>query len=83
MHSPQFQEWNLQVQRELMRNLLLTVNYTGNHGIHIPYTNQWANAYDEFGIYPGVPGIPGNTPVANYGTVTQVFKAARSRITTA
>ena len=37
LHSPQFQEWNLQVQRELSNSIVLTVNYVGNHGIHIPY----------------------------------------------
>jgi hypothetical protein len=78
MHSPQVQEWNLQLQRELTSSMLLTLNYVGNHSIHIPYTNAWANAYDEFGIYPGVPGIPSNVPVANYGTVTIVQSGAVS-----
>jgi len=78
MHSPQFQEWNLQLQRELTSSTLLTVNYVGNHGIHIPYTNAWPNAYDLYGLYPGVKGIPANPPVANYGTVTSVLSGAVS-----
>jgi hypothetical protein len=78
MHSPQFQEWNLQVQRELTSSFLLTLNYTGNHGIHIPYSNAWPNAYDLYGIYPGVAGIAANVPVANYGTVTQIQTGAVS-----
>ena len=42
LKSPQFQEWNLQVQRELSNSIVLTVNYVGNHGIHIPYSNALA-----------------------------------------
>ncbi len=78
LHSPQFQEWNLQVQRELANSLVLTVNYVGNHGIQIPYTNPWPNAYDQFGIYPGVPGIASSPKVPNYGTVTSVQSGAIS-----
>jgi len=70
MHSPQAQEWNLQVQRELSHNFVLTVNYVGNHAIHIPYSNAWPNAFDEYGLYPGVAGINPNPAVPNYGTVT-------------
>lgn len=78
LHSPQFQEWNLQVQRELANSLLLTVNYVGNHGIQIPYGNAWPNAFDQFGLYPNVPGIPANPRVPNYGTVTSVQSGAIS-----
>src|SRR4029077_16472924 len=37
IHSPQAQEWNLKVQQEFGRRSALTVNYVGNHVIHIPY----------------------------------------------
>ncbi|HLJ49930.1 MAG TPA: TonB-dependent receptor [Bryobacteraceae bacterium] len=78
LHSPQFQEWNLQVQRELSNSFLLTLNYVGNHGINLPYSNAWPNAYDEFGLYPGVPGVPANPLVPNYGTVTTIQSGAIS-----
>jgi len=78
LHSPQFQEWNLQVQRELANSLVLQVNYVGNHGIHIPYSNAWLNAFDQYGIFPGVPGIPQNPLVPNYGTVTSYQTGAVS-----
>ena len=78
MHSPEFQEWNLQVQRELTNAMVLTVNYVGNHGIQIPYTNAWPNAYDLYQLYPGVPGIPAAPRVPNYGTVTTVQSGAVS-----
>ncbi|MGA2259808.1 MAG: hypothetical protein ABSH28_00055 [Acidobacteriota bacterium] len=70
--SPRWQEWNLQVQRQLSNSMALTVNYVGNHGIHLPYTNSWANAFDLYGIYPGVKGIPASAPVPNYGQVSLV-----------
>ena len=78
MHSPQFQEWNLQVQHELTNSMVFTANYVGNHGIHIPYSNAWPNAYDQYSIYPNVPGIPAKPRVPNYGTVTTVQSGALS-----
>src|ERR1700741_2711539 len=54
IHSPRVGQWNFQVQRELARGTILTVNYVGNSSINLPYTNQWGNAYDEFEIYTGV-----------------------------
>ena len=66
IHSPQWQEWSLQVQRQLTGSTVLMVSYAGNHGIHIPYTNQWLNEYDGYGLYSGVPGIPQGPAVPNY-----------------
>jgi hypothetical protein len=80
IHSPQWQEWNFQVQRQLTNSTVLTVNYVGNHGINLPYTNQWLNEYDEYGLYSAVPGtpIPASPRVPNYGTVTEVQSGAIS-----
>ncbi len=78
LHSPQFQEWNLQIQRELSNSLLLTLNYVGNHGINLPYSNAWPNAFDLYGLYPGVPGINASPLVPNYGTVTTFQSGAIS-----
>jgi hypothetical protein len=78
MHAPEWREWNVQVQRQLGNNMVLAVNYAGNAGRRIPYKNAWANAYDQHGLYPGVPGIPAMRPVPNYGTVTQVQNGAIS-----
>ena len=71
MHAPRWQEWNLQLQREITPNTALVVNYVGNHGIRIPYGNTFLNAYDQYGIYaPGT--LPANVPVPNYGIVNQI-----------
>ena len=70
------EEWNLEVQRELNPTLVLTVNYVGNHSGRLPYENSWPNAYDEYGLYPGVAGVPAAAADNNYGTVQQVQSSA-------
>ena len=75
--APQWQEWNLSVQQELNRTSVLLINYVGNHGIRIPYSNAWANAYDPYEIYPNSV-VPFNPSENNYGTVTQVQSGAIS-----
>ena len=78
VHAPEWLEWNFQVQRELSNNLLLTVNYVGNSGKRLLYSNAWPNAYDEYGLYPGVKGISPGIPVPNYATVTTYQNGAVS-----
>jgi hypothetical protein len=36
-------QWNLNVQREVMKNMLLQVGYVGSHGVHQPYKTQDAD----------------------------------------
>ncbi len=78
MHAPTFYEWNFQIQRQLSRSMVLSANYVGNHGIRIPYTNQWPNAYDLYQIYGGVPGVKASQPDGNYGVVSEVQSGAVS-----
>lgn len=85
IHSPQAQEWNLQVQQGFGRKTVLTVNYVGNHVIHLPYSNEWANSFDPNCLFcdasgnPTVPGVSENGPaVPNYGTVNQLKSGAIS-----
>ena len=75
--APEWQEWNVSVQQQLTRTTVLIVNYAGNHGARISYSNAWPNAYDATGgFYSGsVPVIPAT---ANYGTVTQYSQGAVS-----
>ena len=76
IHAPMVQEWNFQVQRQLTNSTAVIVNYVGNHTGRLPYGNPWPNAYDAFGLYPGVPGVPAKIPVPNYGSVTQYQSGA-------
>ena len=80
IHAPEWREWNLQIQRQVTNSVVVLANYVGNTGIRIPYTNGWYNAYDPYGIYPGVPGIleASGPPVPNYGTVQTVQSGAIS-----
>lgn len=70
MHSPMWEEWNLQVQQQLGNATAVIVNYVGNHGLRIPYANGYPNAWDGNGIWPAGT-LPAAVPVPNYGTVTQ------------
>jgi hypothetical protein len=74
--SPLWYEWNLQVQKQIGASTAFQVNYVGNHGSQILYTNDWLNSYDPFDLYGGL--VPFNAPVANYGTVSQVQNGANS-----
>ncbi len=81
IHSPEWTEWNLSVQQELSRSLVFIVNYAGNHGARISYSNAWPNAADGYaGDYPGNNGevitgifggpeavISGNFPTGSAG----------------
>ena len=76
INAPMVREWNLQVQRELSKDIVLSMNYAGNSTTRLPYGNPWPNAYDAEGYYPGVKGIPSSVPVPNYGAVTQYQSGA-------
>jgi hypothetical protein len=77
IHSPEWQEYNLEVQQELSHSLVFIVNYVGNHGSRISYSNAWPDAYDGTGgFYSG--SVPINAPAASYSTVTQYSQGAVS-----
>ena len=40
--TPYMEQWNLSVQREIMKNTVLTVAYVGSHGVHL-VTQEEAN----------------------------------------
>jgi hypothetical protein len=54
IHSPEWTEWNLSLQRQLDRHTVFIMNYAGNHGARISYSNAWPNAADGYaGDYLG------------------------------
>jgi hypothetical protein len=67
LRTPQYQEWNFQIQQELDSRSRLTIAYVGNHGIFEPYNNSIANATSPSGVF----GFPATTPDARFGQVTQ------------
>ena len=77
IHSPQVQEWNLKIDQEMTKSMALSVVYSGNHSIHIPYFDSWWNAVATNSIFASVPGLNPN-PAPNYGTVTTLQSGAVS-----
>jgi hypothetical protein len=45
IHSPRFQEWNLQVEKAIGPKMSLSLKYVGNHGIWEQISNDGLNAY--------------------------------------
>jgi hypothetical protein len=79
--TPQFQEWNLEVQKGFGNNTVVSVNYVGNHGIHIPVTNYWPNAFcDPAVCTTPLTGIPASAtaPDPRFGTIAEVNTSAIS-----
>jgi hypothetical protein len=76
LHAPMVREWNLQIQRQISNDVVLAVNYAGNSTTRLPYSNAWPDAYDAYGLYPGVAGIPASQPVPNYLQLTQTQSGA-------
>jgi hypothetical protein len=72
--SPEWQEWNLSIQQELNRTTVFIINYSGNHGSRISYSNAWPNAADGYaGDYAGnngevITGIFGGPEAVISGT---------------
>ena len=74
VHSPQFQKWDLEIQRAFGTATSLSVGYYGNHGIHEVAVNPSANAFG-FGPFPG--GLCTSPPVPpcadpRFGQVTEI-----------
>ncbi len=80
LRTPQYQEWNFQIQQELDSRSRVTLAYVGNHGIFEPYPNSTGNAFSAACPPPGGPGCtpvaditgyPAASPDQRFGTVTQ------------
>lgn len=74
--SPEWTEYNFSIQQELDRNTVLIINYAGNHGSRISYSNAWPNAFDAYGLFEGTVRT---APAAyDYSTVTEYKQGAVS-----
>ncbi len=73
--TPQYQEWNFQVQQELDNRSRIAVAYVGNHGIHEPYPNSTLNAtvgpVSATDAAPAIAGYSETTPDPRFGTFTE------------
>ena len=73
IHSPEVSEWNLKVDQEINKSVALSVNYVGNHSVHIPYFNSWWNEYATNSIFSNI--LP-TAPYQNYGTIRTLQSGA-------
>ena len=71
LRYPQYDEWSLQVERQVSNNTSVTAMYVGNHGYHEPVVNAGVNAFGFF-------NLPGSAPSKSFGTVTEISSSATS-----
>jgi hypothetical protein len=78
-HQPTYYKWNFEVQQALPWNVVLSVNYSGMHGSHIPVADAGLNGYCPATVCPngfaGLPAAPANPAFAN---VVQYLSAGDS-----
>lgn len=78
-NQPTYYKWNFEVEQSLGRSLMLSVNYSGMHGIHIPVADEGLNGYCPTSVCPGgFVGLPTAAPNQALGTVTQYLSAGTS-----
>ncbi|MDP9050358.1 MAG: carboxypeptidase regulatory-like domain-containing protein [Acidobacteriota bacterium] len=73
-------QWNFSIQRELARNVSLSVGYAGSRGLHLPYRVEDANQVlptktAQGYLWPSTPGTPINP---NAGTIRALWWMAKS-----
>jgi hypothetical protein len=76
LRTPQYQEWNVQVQQAIDSKSKITVAYVGSHGYHEPYPNNTLNASvnpinPPTNLGPEIVGYPTTTPDTRFGTFTE------------
>lgn len=78
-YSPKYYKWNFEIQHELGWHTVMSVNYNGMHGIHIPIDDNGMNAYCPTTVCPGgFAGLPTGVPNASFGVVNQILSAGTS-----
>ncbi|MGB0033928.1 MAG: carboxypeptidase regulatory-like domain-containing protein [Candidatus Acidiferrales bacterium] len=69
VNAPQYQKWSLEVQQGFGRNMSLSVQYVGNHGIHEVIQNAGVNAFST--TFAGLPGTT-TAPDARFLSVNNI-----------
>jgi hypothetical protein len=71
--NPKFVEWNLEVQRRIAANTMVSFNYVGNHGYDIQLINPYLNGYCTPAICgSGFTELPLAAPDASVAAVQQL-----------
>jgi hypothetical protein len=76
LRTPDYEEWNFQVQQAIDSKSRITVAYVGNHGYHIAYPNGTLNASASPaaggpGFGSSIVGFPTATPDPRFGSFTE------------
>jgi hypothetical protein len=72
MDSPVYYKWNFEIEQDLGAKMILSANYSGMHGIHIPVPDQGMNGYCPPTVCTaGFVGLPSAAPSAAFGNVVQ------------
>ena len=71
IRQPIYYEWNIELQRQLPWNMVVSANYVGNRGIHEAINNSGLNGFCSactagFNVYPTVAPDPRFNLVTNY-----------------
>jgi hypothetical protein len=78
-NQPTYYKWNFEVEQALGHKMVLTLNYSGMHGIHIPVDDEGLNAYCPLSVCAsGFAGLPAAPPNAALGAVYQYLSAGTS-----
>ncbi len=79
IHSPQYQEWNLELQQGFGQKTALSINYVGNHGIYGALLNGGLNSFcdatcltDLGATSTRFSDLPTAATDPRFGTVTEV-----------
>jgi hypothetical protein len=76
MDQPTYYKWNFEIQQSIGSRMVLSVNYSGMHGVHIPVPDGGMNAYCPASVCTnGFAGLPTSAPNPAFGTVTQYLQA--------
>jgi Carboxypeptidase regulatory-like domain/TonB dependent receptor len=77
--QPKYYKWNFEIQQSIGQKMLLTANYSGMHGVHIPVDDAGLNGYCPPSVCPsGFVGLPSAPPNAALGLVQQYMSAGTS-----
>lgn len=71
-HTPQYQEWSLQVEQQLDSKSTIALTYVGNHGIHVPAENAPNLAVS------GLTGVPSSPYNPSFAVVNEYYTRAVS-----
>src|SRR5581483_1425437 len=73
---PYIQAWFLSIQRELFRNTVLEVGYTGTHSLRLPIIADYNQAYPN---QPGQTlGVQARRPIPSFGPITWLDPAGNN-----